>query len=113
MTDGESRFVARVLRRKRLFLAMSLGSLVVAAGLSAYYVYRMVHDADFPIGPRAVIVLLILLNARQNLRQYRYAGILEQLVPPDSPQLIAVGPDGRRTPDAVPGHAGPTRSGLD
>ena len=30
-----------------------------------------------------VIILLILLNARQNLRQYRYAGVLEQLLPPD------------------------------
>jgi hypothetical protein len=81
VTDAESRFVARVLRRKRLFLALSIGGLAIAALLSIYYVYRVVHDPDFPIGPRAVIVLLILLNARQNLRQYRYAGVLEQLMP--------------------------------
>jgi hypothetical protein len=29
--------------------------------------------------PRAVIILLILLNARQNLRQHKYAAILEKL----------------------------------
>jgi hypothetical protein len=30
---------------------------------------------------RAVIVVLVLLNARQNLRQYRYACLIEKLLP--------------------------------
>lgn len=84
MTDAESRFAARALRRKRLFLVLSIAGLVIAAGLSAYYVERFATDPDFPIGPRAVIVVLILLNARQNLRQYRFAGILEQVLPRES-----------------------------
>jgi hypothetical protein len=34
-------------------------------------------DPTSPIGPRAVIVILILLNSRQNLRQYRFASFIE------------------------------------
>ena len=86
MTDAESRFAARALRRKGLFLALSIAGVVIAAGLTAYYVARVAADPDFPIGPRAVIIVLILLNARQNLRQYRFAGILEQVLPRASSQ---------------------------
>ena len=82
MTDAETRFAARALRRKRLFLVLSIAGLVIAVGLSVYYAFRAATDPSFPIGPRAVIVVLILLNARQNLRQYRFAGILEQVLPP-------------------------------
>jgi hypothetical protein len=80
LTAAELRFAERVVRRQRVFLALSVASVVVAAGLAAYYAYRKVADPAFPIGPRAVIVLLILLNARMNLRQYRYAGVLRQLM---------------------------------
>jgi hypothetical protein len=83
VTDAESRFAARALRRKRLFLVLSIAGLVIAAMLSAYYTFRIATDPTFPFGPRLVIVVLILLNARQNLRQYRFAGILEQVLPPD------------------------------
>ena len=86
MTDAETRFAARALRSKRLFLALSIAGLVIAAALSTYYIARVATDPDFPIGPRAVIVVLILLNARQNLRQYRFAGILEQVLPRDPSQ---------------------------
>ena len=81
MTDAEMRFAARALRRKRLFLVLSIAGLVIAAGLTVYYVARAATDPTFPIGSRVVIVVLILLNARQNLRQYRFAGILEQVLP--------------------------------
>jgi hypothetical protein len=86
VTDAESRFAARALRRKRLFLVLSIAGLVIAAGLSVYYIARVATNPDFPIGPRLVIVVLILLNARQNLRQYRFAGILEQVLPKDPSQ---------------------------
>lgn len=84
MTESESRFAARALRRKQLFLGLSIAGVVIAAGLSIYYIARVATDPDFAIGPRAVIVVLILLNARQNLRQYRFAGILEQVLPKDA-----------------------------
>ncbi len=79
LTEVERRFAARAVRRKGLFLLLSVAGLAIAASLGAYYAWRKLHDPSFPLGPRAVIVLLILLNARQNLRQYRYARILEAL----------------------------------
>ena len=75
-TAGERRFAARAVRRKNLFLGLSICGLMVAVGLVAVYAWMRMHDASFPLGARAVIVLLVLLNARQNLRQYRYAGVL-------------------------------------
>jgi hypothetical protein len=79
----ESAFVRRALRRRPLFLGLSIFGIAVAAGLSCYYVWRAMHDPLFPFGPRAVIVVLVLLNARQNLRQYRFAGVLDKVLPPD------------------------------
>jgi hypothetical protein len=81
MTESEEAFARRAVRRKLLFLKLSVASLIVAAGLVVLYSTFWLRDHSYPVGPRGVIVLLILLNARQNLRQYRYAGVLEQLLP--------------------------------
>jgi uncharacterized membrane protein SpoIIM required for sporulation len=40
LTQTEKAFVARALRRRRLFLALSIVGLVVAAGLGVYYTWR-------------------------------------------------------------------------
>jgi CHASE2 domain-containing sensor protein len=79
----ESAFARRALRRRPLFLGLSIFGIAVAAGLSCYYVWRRMHDPLFPVAARAVIVVLVLLNARQNLRQYRFAGLLGKVLPPD------------------------------
>jgi len=79
---AESAFARRALRRKPLFLALSIAGIAVAAGLSGYYAWRRMHDPLFPVAARAVIVVLVLLNARQNLRQYRYATVLGKVLPP-------------------------------
>jgi hypothetical protein len=76
----ERAFADRAIRRKRLFLVLSNVSVAVALGYLAMCVYRRMTVPDFEVGPRAVIVLLILLNARQNLRQHKYAAILEKLI---------------------------------
>jgi hypothetical protein len=81
LTGSERAFVARALRRRRLFLALSIVGLVVAVGLGGYYTWRKLHDPASAVGARMVIVVLVLLNSRQNLRQYRFAGILEKLEP--------------------------------
>jgi len=81
MTESEQAFARRAVRRKGLFLKLSVASLIVAAGLVVLYSIFWWHHS-YSVGPRAVIILLILLNARQNLRHYRYAGLLEQLLPP-------------------------------
>jgi hypothetical protein len=79
LTDSEIRFAARAARRGRLFLALACGGVAIALALSVFYGYRRWTDPSFPVGARAVVVLLILLNARQNLRQYRYASLLRKL----------------------------------
>jgi hypothetical protein len=71
LTDSEIRFAGRAVRRGRLFLALACGGVSIALALSVFYGYRRWTDPSFPVGVRAVVVLLILLNARQNLRQYR------------------------------------------
>lgn len=76
--DSQQRFVERALRRKKLFLALSIVGIVIAVVLGTYYAFRRFSDPTFPIGPRAVIVVLILLNSRQNLRQYRFASFIEE-----------------------------------
>ena len=80
LADSESRFAARVVRRRRLFLGLAIAGVAIGFMLSCYYVWRVAHDPDFPIGPRMVIVVLVFLNARQNLRQYRYAGVIEKMM---------------------------------
>jgi hypothetical protein len=79
-TDSQQRFVERALRRKKVFLALSIAGIVIAAVLTAYYAHRRLNDPTFPIGQRAVIVVLILLNSRQNLRQYRFASFIEDSI---------------------------------
>ncbi len=81
VSDGSSRRFARTaVRRKRLFVMLSVAGVVVGTGLAAWYAYRRWSDPSFPLGLRLVIVVLVLLNARQNLRQYRYAVALEGLL---------------------------------
>jgi hypothetical protein len=84
LTDIESRFAARVIRRRRLFLGLAIAGVAIGLSLSSYYIWRVTHDPDFPIGPRMVIVVLVFLNARQNLRGYRYAGVIEKMMRRDA-----------------------------
>jgi formate-dependent nitrite reductase membrane component NrfD len=76
-TDTQQRFVERALRRKKLFLALSIVGIMIAMILATYYGFRRLNDPAYPIGSHAVIVVLILLNSRQNLRQYRFASFIE------------------------------------
>jgi hypothetical protein len=71
MTESEEAFARRVVRRTGLFLKLSVASLIVVAGLVVLYSIFWWRDPSYSAEPRAVIILLILLNARQNLRQYR------------------------------------------
>jgi hypothetical protein len=85
MTDSDQRFALRAIRRQRLFLALSIAGLTIAFALTALYAVLWWRNPAFPIAPRAVIVLLVLLNARQNLRQYKYARLLAGLMGPGAP----------------------------
>ena len=85
MTETDQRFAHRAIRRKRLFFGLSIAGLAIAAGLSVLYAIFWWTRPGYPIGPRLVIILLVLLNARQNLRQYKYARLLEGLMVPGAP----------------------------
>jgi ABC-type transport system involved in cytochrome c biogenesis permease subunit len=85
MTDDDQRFALRAIRRKRLFLGLSIAGLSIAGALTVLYGFLWWWNPKFPIAPRAVIVLLVLLNARQNLRQYKYARIIEGFMASGAP----------------------------
>lgn len=80
MTDSELKFAKRAIKRKKLFLAFSIMSAVVGLCLALYYTWQLATQPGFAAGIHFVPALLILLMARQNLRQYYYAKILEKLV---------------------------------
>ena len=76
MTAPDSRFADRAILGRPRFLILSLLGVVVAVLLGGYYTYRRLQDPHYPLGVRVALVTLILLNARQNLRQYKFATLL-------------------------------------
>lgn len=80
LTDAELNFAKRAIKRKKLFLILSIVSVIVALCLALYYTWQAVTQSGFAVTIHFVPVLLILLMARQNLRQYYYAKILEKLI---------------------------------
>ena len=79
LNDVERAFAERAVRRKEVFRVLSLAGIAIAAGLAIFYGWERLHDPSFPLAPRLVLIVLILLNARQNLRQHKYAALLEKL----------------------------------
>jgi uncharacterized membrane protein len=79
LSESERAFAERAVRRKAVFRTLSMAGVVIAVGLALFYGWERLHDPAFPLGARVVLIVLILLNARQNLRQYKYAAVLEKL----------------------------------
>ena len=80
LNEVERAFAARAVRRKEVFRVLSIAGIAIAAGLALFYGWERAHDPAFPLAPRLVLIVLILLNARQNLRQHKYAALLEKLI---------------------------------
>jgi len=80
MTDSELHFAKRAIKRKKLFLVLSITSVVVGLCLALFYAWQSATQPGFSPGIHFVLVILILFVARQNLRQYYYAKILEKLI---------------------------------
>ena len=80
MTEAQSNFLANAIRRKNLFLRLSILGVVVAIGLAGWYVWRGLDEPGATGGAGWVLIVLVLLNARQNLRQHKYAVLLEELI---------------------------------
>ncbi len=81
LTDSELRFARRAIQRKKLFLVISICSVVIGLCLALLYLWQYTTQPDFAPGIHFVVVLLILFVARQNLRQHLYARVLEKLLP--------------------------------
>ena len=73
------RFANRAIARQKLFLALSIIGVAVGAGLAAWFMWQRAVNPNFSLGMPLLVVVLVLLNARQNLRQFKYAKILKQL----------------------------------
>ena len=73
-------FAKRAIGRKRVFGVLSAVGVAVGLGLALYF--WVTHEPGDPTGLQAVVVVLILLNARGNLRQVRYVNALEALTTP-------------------------------
>jgi hypothetical protein len=82
LNELERAFAARAIRRKVVFRVLSIAGIIIAAGLTLFYGWERLRDPSYPLAPRLVLVVLILLNARQNLRQHKYATLLEKLTRP-------------------------------
>ena len=73
------RFVRTAVRRKKLFLVLSVTGVAIGLGLGVWFGYRSWAKPEATGALHFVVVVLVLLNARANLRQYRFAAALERV----------------------------------
>lgn len=76
MNDEDARFVDQAIRREGLFRVLTAVGVVVGLGLLGWAVLRGADGQ--PWGATGAIGIMVLLNARGNLRQSKYARILRQ-----------------------------------
>jgi len=74
------RFVRTAVRRKKVFLVLSVAGVAIGLGLAVWFGYRRWAEPQATGALPLVVVVLVLLNARANLRQYRFAEALERLL---------------------------------
>lgn len=79
LTDYEKALIYKTMHKEKLFLSLSIASVLIGLSLAVYYVWKAYAFPEFTPGIHFVVVLLVLLNARQNLRQYFLARILTKL----------------------------------
>ena len=75
----QKNLLEKVIRRKKLFLGLSIISVIIAIILAVYYIWATLNQPNFDKGIHFILVILILLNARQNLRQYQYAKLFDAI----------------------------------
>ncbi len=80
VTKYEHKLAINTIRRRTIFLALSIISVMIGLGLAVFYSWEAYTQPRFDIGIHIVLVVLILLNARQNLRLYSYAKMLEVVI---------------------------------
>ena len=77
MTGKQQRFIAQLTRRKKTFAVLSALGVCAALLIAAHAAWCVDSDS---LALRGAIVILVLLNARQNLRQYKVSAVLEELI---------------------------------
>lgn len=76
LTETEVQFAQAAVRKERLFFVLSMVGVGVGLSMLALSGWRMINDE--PSASSFVIAILVLLNARQNLRQHKYAQVLRK-----------------------------------
>ena len=82
ISPSEQLFIERAIGRSRLFLIMMWLGLAVGFLLLAHATYLAIFSPGGAGALRWVLAIMILLNARQNLRQHKYAEALRKLHSP-------------------------------
>jgi len=77
LTEQEKMFLIRAAKRKKLFLASSVATVVVALSFLVYHVL-IARDMN---GLRFAVIIILLLSGRSYLRLYRSAVIFSKLKP--------------------------------
>ncbi|MDX8404201.1 MAG: hypothetical protein R8K54_07325 [Mariprofundaceae bacterium] len=80
ISESEFQFSKRAIKRKKLFLVLSAIGVIIGFGLAALYIWQFLTQPNFAVGIHAVLVILILLISRLNLRQHYFAKILEKVI---------------------------------
>lgn len=76
----DAAFVERAIRRRDLFARLSAVGVIAGLALLAWSLWTWRQGGGAPWGTRFALAILVLLNARQNLRQVRYADALRALL---------------------------------
>jgi len=78
LSSYEKKLLERLIKRKMLFKWLSVISVVIALSLACLYTWQYFNQNTQNAGLHFVVIILILLNARQNLRQHNLAKVLER-----------------------------------
>ena len=77
MNEVDARFVDSIIRKKGVFMTLMWVGVVVGACLMGWAIYKGVSGESW--SATFVIAILVLLNARFNLRQVKVSRILYEL----------------------------------
>ena len=75
LTEKEKKLLSRMAKMRKLYLGLSILCVIIAISLLVYHLFIA---KDFN-ATRFVIIILVLLAGKTNLRQYRVAGIFNKL----------------------------------
>jgi hypothetical protein len=75
LTPGEKKYLKRQIRNAHNYVYFTIANLVVAIGLSSYYILanKMFSGSNF------VLIIVLLLAARANLKQHKDAKLFIKL----------------------------------